>query len=255
VNTPRFPRSYYLARAIACYERIGDTHSIATLLAQHGHPADAASYFEQSGDWQQAGEMFLAAGDAHQARRFFQQAGDSEGELRCLIALGLYTQAAIVLLDTLHRPAEAVELLERGAALLSPDAPVAERVLIGLLLASSQLAGGMSERAWETERRVAPLLKSLPATRAYQAHTEHDIHIEAWIALGRWGHYAHQSNRMQEGYAQALRLIDEVAEAAWWRDIAHRYQAAARVCGNRRLAQRLETALASYETRHANHQK
>ncbi len=226
------PREYYLQRAVTCYERAGDLRSAADVLAGFGSPAasaDAARRYVALGDLAAAGEAYLAAEQPRAALDCFTQARLPERALVCLQQLDDPAGAGALLLE-LGRLAEAVPLLERALAL----APT-RTAQVPLRL---QLAHALGVTVGEAHYRTAlAQLPQLPTTVAS---------AEAWVALGAWGAAVGRQDRMQEGHAHALRLLE--AADAWprWREVATRYRAAAQVIGNRRLVQILTAQLAEH---------
>jgi tetratricopeptide (TPR) repeat protein len=240
----RPPLNFYLKRAIASYEQAGDPHAAAELLAEYGQLAAAAARFEALGNLAAAGEAYLSAGQVRAALDCFRRGRLPEGELRCLVALGDDVQAGVLLLE-LNRAAEAQPHLER--ALAAAATPVA-RATLELHLSRALLLGGQEQAGQAHYRAGFALLASLPA---------HASSAEAWAALGAWGQATGRQDRMQEGYAQALRILHATADRARRKQIAQHYHAAARACGNRRLARQLEedfelapTALVSADPAH-----
>jgi formylglycine-generating enzyme required for sulfatase activity len=225
----RLPKSYYLRRAVACYERIGDAYGAAEVLAA-GELTDiteAARRFAALGDLPAAAEAYLAAGQPRPALDCFRRARLPEGELRCLLALGDDAQAGMLLLD-MERPHEAAPPLERALATVS-DAVV--QAMLGLHLSRALLLSGQEEAGQHHYRAALETLLRLPVTAAS---------TDAWVALGAWGAAARRQDRMQEGYAQALRLLEQSGKIERWQEVARRYQEAARQFDNRRLVQMLE---------------
>lgn len=231
--TRRLPREYYLRRAVACYEQAGDPRAAAELLAACGTPAasaEAARRLVALGDLPAAGEALLAAGQPRAALSCFRQAGLRARELACLQALGDDAAAGALLLE-LGRAAEAAPLLARALAATGAEDPARRAAL------SLQLARALGEPDGQPHYREGlGLLAALPATPASAA---------AWTALAAWGEATGRQDRVQEGYAQALRLLEQAGDTVRWRAVAARYRAAARAMGNRRLAQLLAERLDS----------
>jgi formylglycine-generating enzyme required for sulfatase activity len=228
------PRSYYLRRAVACYERVGDAYAAAEVLAE-GELTDiteAARRFAALGDLPAAGEAYLAAAQPRPALDCFRRAGLRDGELRCLLALGDDAQAGMLLLD-MQRPAEAHPHLARALAAVS-DATL--RATLGLHLSRALLLSGQHEQGTRHYTEALAGLQRLPEVVAS---------VEAWAALGAWGHATGRQDRMQEGYAQALRLLEHEDRREQWEVLARHYRDAAHHCDNRRLVQVLDAQLAA----------
>ncbi len=224
------PREFYLKRAVECYDHMGDQRAAADVLARFGSPAasaDAAQRYVAMGDLPAAGEAYLAADQPRAALDCFQRARLPERALACLHVLDDPAAAGALLLE-LERLAEAAPLLER--ALAAATRPT-DHVMLRF-----QLAQALGLNHGESHYREAlAQVSHLPAT---------DASAEAWVALGAWGAAVGRQDRMQEGYAQALRLLDHPHYLPRWRAVATRYQTAAQAIGNRRLVQILTTELA-----------
>ena len=226
------PREYYLQRAVTCYERAGDLRSAADVLAGFGSltaSADAARRYVALGDLPAAGEAYLAAEQPRAALDCFTQARLPERALVCLQQLDDPAGAGALLLE-LGRLAEAAPLLERAlAAAERPEAQARLRL---------QVAQALGVAAGEAHYRAAlAQMPQLPTTVAS---------AEAWVALGAWGAAVGRQDRMQEGHAHALRLLEAAGQWPRWREVATRYRAAAQVIGNRRLVQILTAELAEH---------
>ncbi len=224
------PREFYLKRAVECYDHMGDQRAAADVLARFGSPAasaDAAQRYVALGDLPAAGEAYLAADQPRAALDCFQRARLPERVLACLHVLDDPAAAGALLLE-LGRLAEAAPLLDRALAAATRPA---DQVMLRF-----QLAQALGLNHGETHYRAALAeVAHLPAT---------DASAEAWVALGAWGAAVGRQDRMQEGYAHALRLLDHPHHLPRWRAVATRYQTAAQAIGNRRLVQILATALA-----------
>jgi formylglycine-generating enzyme required for sulfatase activity len=228
------PRSFYLRRAVACCERLKRPRTAADLLAAHGAPADiaeAARRFVALGDLAAAGEAYLNASQPRAALECFRRARLPDGQLRCLKRMGDDAQIGLLLLE-LGRPTDALPHLEKA---LHATTTSTGRARLGLHLSRALLMNGQHNQAQEHYRAACTLLPSLPASTST---------AEAWSALGEWGQAAGRHDRMQEGYAQALRLLEDAGEQERWQQTAQRYRKAALACGNRRLAHMLDTQLA-----------
>lgn len=226
------PRNYYLKRAVESYEQAGLPAEAAALLATFGTreaSSEAAKRYLALGDVATAGEAYLAAQQLPMALRCFQHMGLRERELACLQALGDEARAGVLLL-ALGRVAEAIPLLERTRATSSDPVLQAER--------SFQLAQAYAERDAASAKRSyqagLAVLGALPIDAASAG---------AWAALGAWGAAVGRQDRMQEGYAQAQRLLHAAGDTTQWRQVTREYRAAAQRLGNRRLVQILDAAL------------
>ena len=224
------PREFYLKRAVECFENMGDLRAAAAVLARFGSvtaSADAARRYVALGDLPAAGEAYLAAEQIHAALDCFTRARLPERVLACLQMLDDPAAAGALLLE-LGRPAEALPLLERARA---AAARPADQAMVHL-----QLGQALGLKGGEAHYRAGlAQLDTLPETAAS---------AEAWVALGTWGAAVGRQDRMQEGYAQALRLLDSPPHLARWREVATRYKAAAQAIDNRRLVHILAADLA-----------
>ncbi|NJP04980.1 MAG: tetratricopeptide repeat protein [Chloroflexaceae bacterium] len=231
---PHIPPSYYLRRAVACYEHAGEAHAAAEVLAEGDLPdiTEAARRFAALGDLSSAGEAYLKAGQPRPALDCFRRAHMVEGELRCLLALEDSAHAGALLLE-MQRPAEAIPHLEQALQVLSDAVPA---LRAQFQLAQALVLTGQHDAASQHYRDAHPRLLKLPATAAS---------APAWVALGDWGLAARRQDRMQEGYAEALRLLEAADELDRWHQVARRYLQAARTMHNRRLVQLLETRIAA----------
>lgn len=221
-------REYYLKRAVQCYEQAGDARGAAEVLAAFGNPVagiDAARRFMALGDLAAAGEAFLDAGQPRAALDCFRRAQLPDHVLTCLQALGDHAAAGALLLEQ-GRTAEAVPLLQQ--ALVTTEAgDTIQRAIVSL-----QLARALGELEGQPHYRAGlALLATLPATAAS---------IDAWLALAVWGEKTGRQDRIQEGYAQALRLIEQSGDATRRQAVAGRYRAAAEKMGNRSLAEMID---------------
>ncbi|MEI7769258.1 MAG: hypothetical protein WCI67_04670 [Chloroflexales bacterium] len=224
------PHTYYLQRAVECYEHMGDLRAAATVLSRFGSlatSADAARRYLFLGDLPAAGEAFLAANQPQAALDCFTHARMPERAMVCLRLLHDDAGLAALLLG-LGRNAEAVPLLEQ--ALAAAALPAAQATLRLKLAQAEGLEQGQAHY-----RAGLAQLDTLPPTPAS---------AEAWAALGAWGAAVGRQDRMQEGYGQALRLLEDAGQLARWREVAMRYKEAALAIDNRWLAQVLAADLA-----------
>lgn len=231
------PREYYLKRAVQCYEQAGEPRAAAEALAAFGTPAtstEAAQRFLTLGDLAAAGEALLSAGQARAALSCFQQAQLPVRELACLEALGDDAAAGTLLLQ-LGRFAEAVPLLERALVSAGADDP-ARRASLCL-----RLGAALGEPEGQIHYREGlALLANLPATAAS---------ANPWLALVFWGEASGRQDRIQEGYAQAMRLLEQGGDITRWRAVATAYREAAQRMGNRHLARLLDAWIDEARTR------
>ncbi|NTW01097.1 MAG: hypothetical protein HGA19_07255 [Oscillochloris sp.] len=208
-----------------CYEQDGELRAAAETLVAFGTPAastEAAHRFLILDDLPAAGEAFLAAGQPRAARECFQRAHMPERELVCLQALGDHAAAGALLLEQ-GRHAEAAPILEQALD-TTPTTSFVQRVTLYF-----QLAQALGEPAGQPHYRMGlTLLVALPANVESAG---------AWLALAAWGMATGRQDRIQEGYAQALRLLAQAGDTARWNATATRYRAAAQHMGNRNLAQ------------------
>jgi tetratricopeptide (TPR) repeat protein len=224
---PNLPRDYHLRRAVQSYEQAGDYRAAAEVLTAFGTPAasaEAARRLLILDDLPAAGAAFLAAGQPRAALECFRRARLPARELACLQALGDDAAVGALLLEQ-GRLAEAVAPLERALAAVGQDER-ARRATLCL-----QLARALGEPVGQPHYRAGlSLLATLPATPESAA---------AWLAMAAWGEAIGRQDRTQEGYAQALRLLEQAGDTAGRRAVAARYRAAAERMGNRSLARRI----------------
>lgn len=228
--THDLPKYYYLRRLVACYERLGDEQSAADALLSYGETGDAteaADRFQRIGDMNAAGEAYLKANQTQKALECFQKATNGAGEVRCLRLLGMHGEAGVALLDQ-GLITEALPLLRQAVATISDSV---EQARLTLHLARALLLHNDTEPAQRYARQGFALLQRLPTNVATAG---------AWEALGLWGEVANRQDRMQEGYAQALRLLKQAGEETRWQQARERYRAAAQAMGNRSLVRMLD---------------
>ncbi|PDV99139.1 SUMF1/EgtB/PvdO family nonheme iron enzyme [Candidatus Viridilinea mediisalina] len=227
----RLPRTYYLQRAVASYERAGDARAAAAVLANFGTPeahAEAAQRYLALDDLAAAGESFLAADDPERALACFQQAKLPERALACLERLGDLAAQGALLLELGHYDAA----LPRLTQALSQCEAEAEQVRLRF-----HIAQALGLEAGEAHYRAAlAQLEQLPL---------HHTSVASWLALAAWGEAVGRHDRIQEGYAEALRQLAALQDWPRWESNALRYQAAAEAMGNHRLAQLLKAELAA----------
>lgn len=225
---PNLPRDYHLRRAVQCYEQDGAYRAAAELLAAFGTPAasaEAARRFLILDDLPTAGEAFLAAGQPRAALECFRRAHLPARELVCLQALGDDVALGALLLDQ-GQSAAAVAPLTRALTAVGPHDQVQRATL------SLQLARALGDPDGAAHYRTGlDLLVTLPTTLES---------LPAWLALAAWGETLGRQDRMQEGYAQAVRLLDQGGDAPGRRVVLARYRAAAERIGNRSLLERLK---------------
>ncbi len=230
VNRSTLPPEWYARRLAACYEQTGRPAAAAATLATYGAPADraeAARRFIALGDLTAAGDAYLDAGMPAEALDCFRAANQIDGEIRCLLALGEVASAATRLVAA-HRPAEALPHLER--ALADETDPVNQATL---RLALARTLATLDDDTSRVHYHAAlHILERLPATPES---------APAWIALAEWGTASERQDRVQEGYAQALRRLEGDAER--WHAMAERYRDTALAIGNRRLVAQLNAQL------------
>ncbi|RRR69436.1 MAG: hypothetical protein EI684_15635 [Candidatus Viridilinea halotolerans] len=226
------PRTYYLQRAVACYEQAGEAWAAAAVLANFGSTAasaEAAVRYRALGDLAAAGEAYLAADQPEDALACFQAANLPARMLACLTRLGdMAAQGALLL--ALGQSEAAVPLLRQA---LAQHATPAVQARLHLQLA--QALG--SEEGAAHYRSALAQLEQLELSSAS---------VDAWLALAAWGEATARQDRIQEGYAQALRQLATLEDWPRWRETMQRYQAAAQTLGNRRLVQILKAHLAAH---------
>jgi formylglycine-generating enzyme required for sulfatase activity len=232
LDIPQWAIVDFMARVC---EEDGDPYGAAERLVAYGdreQVLDGAQRFVALGDLYAAGDAYLRAEEPRQALACYQQVGDQEGLLRCWQALGDDAAIGATLLE-LGRAAEARPNLE--TALAQADEDAAAQARIGLHLARALHLDGESEIGYTHYLAAHAHLLKLPATAAS---------TEAWVALGQWGAAVGRDDRMQEGYAAALELLDQHGPRARWRAVAEQYRQAAAAIGNRRLAAKLAAQIA-----------
>ncbi len=221
---PNLPREYHLRRAVQCYEQSGEYRAAAELLAAFGTPtasAEAARRLLILDDLPAAGEAFLAAQQPRAALECFRRAALPARELVCLQALGDDLAVGTLLLD-LGRPTEAVAPLQRALA------QAEDRVIQARL--HFQVAHALGDPAGHADYRAGlALLPLLP-------HSAESAPV--WLALAAWGEAVGRMDRVQEGYAEALRLLDHPSTAVAHQAALRRYRAAAERMGNRGLVEK-----------------
>ncbi|NTV64654.1 MAG: hypothetical protein HGA65_14135 [Oscillochloris sp.] len=225
---PNLPRDYHLRRAVQCYEQLGEHRAAAELLAAYGTPsasAEAARRLLILDDLPAAGEAVPAGGQPRAALECFRRAQLPARELACLQALGDDAALGALLLEQ-GCMAEAIAPLERALAGIAPEERL-RRTIVSL-----QLARALGEPDGQAHYRAGlALLDTLPATPESAS---------AWLALAAWGAALGRQDRLQEGYAQALRLLEQAGDQQRRRALAAEYRAAALRIGNRSLAQRVK---------------
>lgn len=239
------PRWLILERLVASYEAQGAYHQAAASLVTYGdRPAvlEGARRLEALGAWAAAGAAYAQADAFRQALPCYEQAGDTAGVLRCWQALGDAEQVGVTLV-ALGRAAEACPHLAAALAAL-PATDRAGLARVGLHLARAWHQAGDAPAAAAAYRQALAHLDALTATDAPPA----DI-AAAWEALGQWGAATGRADRMQEGYAEARRVLAAAGpppaggRREAWQRVTAAYQQAAAALGNQVLVRQLTAEL------------